>query len=127
MKFETKFDTGDIVQLKHERANPKGHTVHEVMEIYVQRCYTTTQVFYLTRAIVIVHDGSMYNPGTATAHTAHGWAKDGPGDMGMAKYREDELTVPDKKILDFLKKTPPVHTTILQAIENTLNPPKEKK
>ena len=127
MKFDTKFNTGDIAQHKYDKADPKGLTVYEIMEIHIQRCYTTTQIFYHVRPIVIVHDGSMYNAGNATAHVVSGDARESVGSMGWRKVREDELIVPDKRILNFLKKTPPVATTILQAMENTLNPPKEKK
>ena len=126
-KFETKFETGDIVQHVFDKGDQKSQTFFAIMEIHIQKCYTTTQVFYLCRPIILVHDGSTFNPGNATAHTAHGTMDKNDGGLGWKKLREDELMVADKRVLNFLKKVPPVADTMITAMENTLNPPKEKK
>lgn len=46
MKFESKFNVGDIVKTVHDSHGEKLILAYKIMEIWVQNCYTTTQIFY---------------------------------------------------------------------------------
>jgi len=115
MKFQSKFEVGDFLvnkvntfnDLEAIINNSDGLVAHKVQEIIVQRCYSATQIFYLTSPVHILTKGerrfggedyvmvvnAMLNKNTAGLHGA--WQK----------QREDEMDKIDvKKTVSELKK-----------------------
>ena len=90
MNIETRFSVNDLVQRKFDTSVKEVTYLLEIMELMIQVCYSTTQVFYLCRPIMLKKEKEGYGKedfhwviyhGTGEEYNATGWKK----------YREDEL------------------------------------
>ena len=106
MKFQSKFDVGDIIvnklnsfnSLEDIVNNSDGIRVHRVQEIIVQRCYSATQIFYLTSPIHIVVSDRFSMKNRSVLVKSGGYNKDAAGVQGAwFKHREDEMEKADIK------------------------------
>ena len=94
MKAETKFNVGDLVSCIYDHDPDDARQALKIMEVYIQICYTTSQIFYYTKRIVAMRKEGRFN--YETKETSFEWivghdiSKD-DNSTGWRKYREDEL------------------------------------
>lgn len=87
MKIETKFNVNDLTQRKYD-SNDTTIMVCEIIEIVPVVCIAGTQVFYITRPIML-NRVPKYKDG----ETTYKWAVERAiyRDNTIPKFREDEL------------------------------------
>lgn len=94
MKIESKFNINDLVQHKFQQASISNKLAccFEIIEVKCIACYTTSQIFYVCRAI---HAYSDFKDGKwkiidfAPGHTAS---------KEYCEFREDELKMCDVEL-----------------------------
>lgn len=102
MNIKTKFNVGDIVKSEYDRNTEERVSALRIMEIFIQRCYAATQIFYLCRPIVATrHTKGYARPMEYEWAVFHGIGER-DNELGWKKYREDELILPDKEALEII-------------------------
>ncbi len=100
MKFESKFNVGDLTFTKRSKTPKNEFIALEIKEINIQRCYTETQIFYLTRTIVGI---KVFEKSFDKENSDYEWKiMENYGrdvlDSGWKKWREDELIPASKTV-----------------------------
>ena len=99
MEIETRYDITDFVRRRFDRDTNETILALHVMEIITQTCYAGTQVFYLCRQLKAekVFEKPFKREGDFVWAICHSYSQRS-GEMGVVKYREDELLPlePDK-------------------------------
>ena len=102
MKITSKFNVGDLTKTKYDLHGEEGFIVLEIIQINTETCYSATQIFYLCRMWqgrkIVVHPDKKFKWAIS-----HHFSKDDYA-TGYKKYREDELVVASKAIIDLMKK-----------------------
>lgn len=96
MRIETKFKIRDLLRREYDTPRRESITVLDVMEINSQTCYAGTQVFYTCRPILL---NRIYKPDGWEVSHAIG---NEDGSTGWVKYREDELLLCSKEVIDIV-------------------------
>jgi hypothetical protein len=105
MEIETRFNVNDLVQRKFDNQSNKGRRCLEIMEIAVQVCYTTVQIFYLCKPIVAIQETEGYGDNKKISwQVGHGIGKE-DNSLGWYKYREDELVPTDEETIKIITGT----------------------
>jgi len=104
MKVTTKFEINDLVERKMDR-QVNGYNLFEIMEVVVQICYTTTQVFYLCRPFQIIKQFKSPYKGEGEFDWSVSHAVGSTDNStGWKKYREDEFVKLNKEALKVLQE-----------------------
>ena len=102
MKIETKFNVGDLTQRKYDRYEDNIKGVFEIMELSIQVCYSTVQIFYYAKPLIANKISKSYGHDEKIYWTVgHGLGKE-DNSSGWRKYREDELIPADKETIKII-------------------------
>jgi len=97
MEIKTKFDVGDTIRHRYAHTRPNQLHALIVMEVVVQVCYTTTQIFYDCRVIA----GHKFSDSWDILPTGRENPRNG---MDTIRYREDELMNVSPEVYKIIQK-----------------------
>ena len=102
MTIETKFNIGDLVQHKYQRAAIGQQAVgFEVIEIQAINCYAAAQIFYTCRPLHVITEFDWQTKTKSITDVVSGRPKDNE----YCKFREDELKVCAEEIVKEILNT----------------------
>ena len=110
MKLQSKFNVNDLLARKFDSNGNKYFHIFEVLEIITNTCYAGTQFFYLCRPITGSKEYKEKYKDSGefkwiVRHVIGNNANHTPGKLYAEKYREDELVLAPKRVIDIVLKS----------------------
>jgi hypothetical protein len=105
MKINTKFDIGDVVELKYEFTDAEHKKMaYEIMGISTQSSYVGTEVFYHCRALhmeAVVHKDTVYGWRLRRGYRTN---VNNDNQLGTNKFYETEIVEASKNIKNIIER-----------------------